>query len=65
VDMTRKGNPANVTAPSEVQSIRPDRDVAAQQKPSGDLGGAIYTLSKNVLGPNVTDTIAPLVNMVL
>lgn len=26
-----------------------------------DLSGAIYTISKNVLGPNVTDTIAPLV----
>jgi hypothetical protein len=26
-----------------------------------DLSGAIYTISKNVLGPNVTDTIAPIV----
>jgi len=26
-----------------------------------DLSGAIYTISKNVLGPNVTETIAPLV----
>jgi hypothetical protein len=26
-----------------------------------NLSGAIYTISKNVLGPNVTDTIAPIV----
>ncbi|XP_065331420.1 proclotting enzyme-like [Cloeon dipterum] len=62
VGMTRKG-------PEEApNNNRPDRDVVAAQqvqqqqaKPQGDLNGAIYTLSKNVLGPNVTDTLAPLV----
>lgn len=34
-----------------------DRDKADTK----DLSGAIYTISKNVLGPNVTDTIAPIV----
>jgi serine protease 56 len=63
VDMTRKGTSTNVSAPVIEGSVRPDRDVNAQQpKPTEDLGGAIYTLSKNVLGPNVTDTIAPLVS---
>lgn len=28
---------------------------------SEDIPAAIYTISKNVLGPNVTDTIAPIV----
>ncbi|XP_059490665.1 proclotting enzyme-like isoform X2 [Neocloeon triangulifer] len=56
VGMTRK-EPNNSSS-----NNRPDRDVVAQQpKPQEDLGGAIYTLSKTVLGPNVTDTIAPLV----
>lgn len=30
-----------------------------------DVPGAIYTISKNVLGRNVTDTIAPLVREAL
>jgi hypothetical protein len=32
-----------------------------QEPEAGDLPGALYTISKNVLGPNVTDTIAPIV----
>jgi len=32
-----------------------------QQKNGEDVPTAIYTISKNVLGPNVTDTIAPIV----
>jgi hypothetical protein len=64
--MTRKSNSTSETV---IQSTRPDRDVVAQQlqqqqaKPQENLSGAIYTLSKNVLGPNMTDTIAPLVGL--
>ncbi|KAK6621976.1 hypothetical protein RUM44_001783 [Polyplax serrata] len=39
-------------------------DTANKQKketPTEDVPAAIYTISKNVLGPNVTDTIAPIV----
>lgn len=32
-----------------------------QEPETGDLPWALYTISKNVLGPNVTDTIAPIV----
>lgn len=42
----------NITRGGESEGDKPD---------AKDLPGAIYTISKNVLGPNVTDTIAPLV----
>ena len=42
----------NITRGSEAQG---------QEPVAGDLPGALYTISKNVLGPNVTDTIAPIV----
>lgn len=32
-----------------------------KETPTEDVPAAIYTISKNVLGPNVTDTIAPIV----
>nr|CAD7458760.1 unnamed protein product [Timema tahoe] len=37
----------------------------ASPRPNEDLPGALYTISKNVLGRNVTDTIAPLVREAL
>lgn len=36
-------------------------DTDGDKTDTKDLSGAIYTISKNVLGPNVTETIAPLV----
>jgi hypothetical protein len=42
----------NITRGGDTDGDKADR---------GDLSGAIYTISKNVLGPNVTETIAPLV----
>lgn len=36
-------------------------DTDGEKADTEDLSGAIYTISKNVLGPNVTETIAPLV----
>lgn len=42
----------NITRGGETQGQEPE---------AGDLSGALYTISKNVLGPNVTDTIAPIV----
>jgi hypothetical protein len=36
-------------------------DTDGDKTDTEDLSGAIYTISKNVLGPNVTETIAPLV----
>ncbi|XP_021921122.1 proclotting enzyme-like isoform X2 [Zootermopsis nevadensis] len=40
-------------------------DTEGEEPQGGDLSGAIYTISKNVLGPNVTETIAPLVRVAL
>jgi hypothetical protein len=42
----------NITRGAESEGDEPQAE---------DLSGAIYTISKNFLGPNVTDTIAPLV----
>ena len=36
-------------------------DTDGDKADTENISGAIYTISKNVLGPNVTDTIAPLV----
>jgi len=36
-------------------------DTDGDKADTEDLSGAIYTISKNVLGPNVTETIAPIV----
>lgn len=41
------------------------RNSDGTQQSSGDLPGALYTISKNVLGRNVTDTIAPFVREVV
>ncbi|CAH0765719.1 unnamed protein product [Bemisia tabaci] len=43
---------------SAIQHIKPQPTVA---KPSEELPNALYTISKNVLGRNMTDTIAPIV----
>jgi hypothetical protein len=40
-------------------------DTDGDKKDTEDLSGAIYTISKNFLGPNVTDTIAPIVRVAL
>ncbi|KAK9509013.1 hypothetical protein O3M35_006428 [Rhynocoris fuscipes] len=46
-----------------VNYTRSEPTVAPLEAGDGDLPGAIYTISKNVLGRNVTDTIAPLVRV--
>lgn len=38
-----------------------EEDKEKEERPMEDVPGAIYTISKNVLGRNVTDTIAPIV----
>ncbi|EEB10262.1 trypsin, putative [Pediculus humanus corporis] len=45
------------------RSYNSNNPIATEKKetPSEDVPAAIYTISKNVLGPNVTDTIAPIV----
>jgi len=42
-------------------NITRGRDTDGDKTDTENLSGAIYTISKNVLGPNVTETIAPLV----
>ncbi|XP_073996005.1 proclotting enzyme isoform X2 [Rhodnius prolixus] len=46
-----------------VNYTRSEPTVAPLEETNEDLPGAIYTISKNVLGRNVTDTIAPLVRV--
>lgn len=53
VNMTRSYN-----EDSSEEEEEPDEKI---EQPSEDVPGAIYTISKNVLGRNVTDTIAPIV----
>lgn len=51
----------NMTRSYNEDSSEEEEPDEKDEKPSEDVPGAIYTISKNVLGRNVTDTIAPIV----
>lgn len=51
----------NMTRSYNEDSSEEEEEERKEEPPSEDVPGAIYTISKNVLGRNVTDTIAPIV----